>query len=75
MATKPSWDNWQEAYEEAAGHLCYIADNGGNEITDGEREAMYRIAARLRKHAARLNKPNKTNDLLRKLRAPLETIP
>jgi len=54
---RPSYDNWQEAYEEAAGHLDYVAGTGQNELPEGEREAMRRLAKRLRASAARL-RPN-----------------
>lgn len=49
----PSLDDWMEAYDEAAGHLEYLAGIP-TDHTDGEREAKRRLAKRLRASANRM---------------------
>lgn len=53
LGSAPSPDDWQEAYEEAAGHLEYLAGIP-TDHTDGEREAKRRLAKRLRTSARRM---------------------
>lgn len=53
-----SYDDWQVAYEEASEHLDYIALTSKGEWSEGERNALRKLATRLRTSAARM-RPNK----------------
>lgn len=55
-AGSASYDDWQTAYEEAAGHLEYLSGISTDQ-TDGERDAQRKLAARLRAAAKRMT-PN-----------------
>lgn len=50
----PSYEDWQAAYEEAAGHVEYIAGVSKNQLPEGEREAMRQLSKRLRNNAQKL---------------------
>ena len=52
---KPTYDDMQEAYEEAARHLDYVSGLATDQ-TEGEREAQRRVAARLRAGAKMLKR-------------------